>query len=559
MTSIADKVAHVRSAGQTRSHHCHYPGCEVAVPPAMHMCKAHWLSLPKRLRDKIWEEYRIGQEETLSPSRDYLTVFEEVQAWCRKQLFLVNARQLAGRVASDAIYIGRGSPFGNPWSHVGDSKFFVLRTNTRQLAIEMYRHWLFDELQPALCPDPRIWPKPTHEQLMALAGRVLKCYCVPLPCHGEVILDYIERFADAGGFSPKALQSAVLETDAGMSEGSRTGTDRLEALEKSGSSEAESAPSIATGLRPSDVKPVVPGKGHEAEEAHSVPPASALSPPLRFVGGKSWLVSRLVPEILSHKPKLYVEPFLGAGAIALAMPRGQRMILSDFSEPLMNLWMQICRRPRLVAGRARMLLAMYGNTREGYNEARDRFNRLDGMARNPSPADAGPVGPTDAVECAALLLYLNATGYNGVMRVNKKGRFNVPFGTVKSPSICDGDELEAIANHFTNTKLLWADYREVLDEIRGANDAVAFCDPPYHAGFDDYIAGGFDDDEHRDLAERLHRVAESGVKVYATNAGTEFIRQIYSWATLESVEEDRNVAQKVKSRKAVPCLLIRGG
>lgn len=79
--TMSPKVRHVLSAGQTRKHHCHWPGCEKEVPPAMWGCRPHWFKLPKELRDKVWRAFRPGQEETMTPSRDYLTVAHEVQAW----------------------------------------------------------------------------------------------------------------------------------------------------------------------------------------------------------------------------------------------------------------------------------------------------------------------------------------------------------------------------------------------------------------------------------------------------------------------------------------------
>lgn len=79
--SLAVKKAHVKRAGQDRQHHCHWPGCGKQVPPAMWGCLAHWRKLPKRLRDAIWATYRVGQEVTLTPSREYLDVAHEVQRW----------------------------------------------------------------------------------------------------------------------------------------------------------------------------------------------------------------------------------------------------------------------------------------------------------------------------------------------------------------------------------------------------------------------------------------------------------------------------------------------
>lgn len=79
--SVARKRRYVRSQGQTRKHHCHWPGCEAQVPPAMWGCKAHWFKLPKALRDRIWATYAPGQEVDMSPSDEYLQVADDVQKW----------------------------------------------------------------------------------------------------------------------------------------------------------------------------------------------------------------------------------------------------------------------------------------------------------------------------------------------------------------------------------------------------------------------------------------------------------------------------------------------
>lgn len=84
--STSAKASYVRSQKQTRSHHCHWPGCERQVPPAMWGCISHWNKLPKRLRDRIWAAYIPGQEVDMTPSEEYLDVADEVQEWIRSQL-----------------------------------------------------------------------------------------------------------------------------------------------------------------------------------------------------------------------------------------------------------------------------------------------------------------------------------------------------------------------------------------------------------------------------------------------------------------------------------------
>jgi hypothetical protein len=85
-SGVGEKVAHVKRAGQTRDHHCHWPGCAQQVPPAMWGCRSHWFSLPRSLRDKIWRAYEPGQEVSGTPSAEYVAVAAEVQEWIKRRL-----------------------------------------------------------------------------------------------------------------------------------------------------------------------------------------------------------------------------------------------------------------------------------------------------------------------------------------------------------------------------------------------------------------------------------------------------------------------------------------
>lgn len=75
------KADYVRSQGQTRPHHCHWPGCGRQVPPSLWGCKEHWFTLPKPIRDRIWSTYRPGQEIDGKPSEAYIRMAREAQAW----------------------------------------------------------------------------------------------------------------------------------------------------------------------------------------------------------------------------------------------------------------------------------------------------------------------------------------------------------------------------------------------------------------------------------------------------------------------------------------------
>lgn len=62
-------------------HTCHATDCATPVPPAMFMCRRHWFSLPKHLRDRIWATYRAGQEDDWEPSKEYLETAKEAVIW----------------------------------------------------------------------------------------------------------------------------------------------------------------------------------------------------------------------------------------------------------------------------------------------------------------------------------------------------------------------------------------------------------------------------------------------------------------------------------------------
>src|SRR6266487_2367762 len=75
------KSDYVLSQPQTRAHHCHWPGCERQVPPAMWGCKTHWFKLPRHIRDNIWRTFRPGQEKDWTPSSAYIEAAKEAQEW----------------------------------------------------------------------------------------------------------------------------------------------------------------------------------------------------------------------------------------------------------------------------------------------------------------------------------------------------------------------------------------------------------------------------------------------------------------------------------------------
>ena len=120
----------------------------------------------------------------------------------------------------------------------------------------------------------------------------------------------------------------------------------------------------------------------------------------------------------------------------------------------------------------------------------------------------------DPILKAARMIYLNRTCYNGLYRVNKQGRFNVPFGRYKNPLICDPERLRAAGYALRKAELHCANYQETLRRYAKSGDFV-YIDPPYHpvskySDFKRYTQEFFYKDDQRVLAKTVKELAQQG-------------------------------------------------
>ena len=245
--------------------------------------------------------------------------------------------------------------------------------------------------------------------------------------------------------------------------------------------------------------------------------AGALSPPLKWAGGKRWLVPHLLEIWEAHRDRRLVEPFAGGMAVTLGLlPR--RALLNDVNPHLISFYRWLQRGLDL-----RDTGVSLKNDRAIYAHNRSRFNEL---IRN---------GEGETAEAAALFYYLNRTGYNGLCRFNARGFFNVPFGRYK---------------HIACTKD-FSPYRATLSRyeiVQGDFDAIdirdedfIYADPPYDVEFTSYSAGGFDWNDQVRLAKRL---AKHPGPVVASNQATKQILRLYRGLgfTVETLYAPRRIS-----------------
>lgn len=222
-----------------------------------------------------------------------------------------------------------------------------------------------------------------------------------------------------------------------------------------------------------------------------------MRPPLKWAGGKTWLLPHLEKIWRAHNGARLVEPFCGGLAIALGL-RPERALLNDANPHLINFYRQL---------QHGLILAIeMRNDAEIFYRQRTRFNELIETNEAHTP------------EAAALFYYLNRTCFNGLCRFNARGLFNVPFGKYKT--INYATDFEMYRNAFQS----WAFTRGDFADLQIAPDDFIYADPPYDVEFTSYSAGGFDWHDQVRTAEWLSRFSNP---VVLSNQATARIVELY--------------------------------
>ncbi|HUU03020.1 MAG TPA: DNA adenine methylase [Myxococcota bacterium] len=271
-------------------------------------------------------------------------------------------------------------------------------------------------------------------------------------------------------------------------------------------------------------------------------------PFVKWVGGKG----QLAGELLKRAPddfKTYHEPFMGGAALFFALFRngrlaGKRVFLSDVNQELVDTYQAIRDDPEKVIAR---LLEHQKKFRGFEHEEQKREYFYSVREKNPKR-----LSPPSR---AARMIFLNRTGFNGLYRVNSKGKFNVPFGRYKNPLICDTQNLRAVSKALGKVRLSTDSFDHVL-EAAGRGDFVYF-DPPYvpvstTANFVSYARTGFDHQDQKRLAETMEKLKAKGARVMLSNSDTGAVRKLYSEKfRIERVKASRRINSKADRRGLV--------
>lgn len=262
-----------------------------------------------------------------------------------------------------------------------------------------------------------------------------------------------------------------------------------------------------------------------------------MRPFLKWAGGKA----RLAECIRAQLPpgRRLIEPFTGSAAVWLASSY-PNALLADINPDLILLYRTLQREGIPFITYCQTFFTPETNTADVYYALRHRFNTT-----------------SDAREKAALFLYLNRHGYNGLCRYNASGQFNVPFGRYRRPYFPMA-EIEAFWLKSRTAQFAVGDFRAVLAQAEPGD--VVYCDPPYvplsdTANFTDYSAQGFTQADQEDLASWAERLAKKGIPVIISNHLTPWTRQRYRAATQTVVSVPRFISCDGTRRQAVDEIL----
>lgn len=288
-------------------------------------------------------------------------------------------------------------------------------------------------------------------------------------------------------------------------------------------------------------------------------------PFVKWAGGKGQLLEQLdalFPRALHEgKLKTYVEPFVGGGAMLFYLlahyPAIERVIINDINANLTGVYRVVKECPQELIAVLRSIQTEFFALEE--TEARAAYYLAKRAQYNTQSSES--------VEQAALFIFLNRTGFNGLYRVNARGEYNVPFGKAKRPQICDEQTLLADSRLLQKVEILTGDFAGVAERM--SEPAFVYLDPPYRPlpktpSFTAYAKDGFNDDQQRRLATfcrtldaQGHRWLLSNSDPANTDPADHFFDELYQGFEIHRVYASRMINAKADGRGKIAELAIR--
>ena len=281
-----------------------------------------------------------------------------------------------------------------------------------------------------------------------------------------------------------------------------------------------------------------------------------IKPFIKWVGGKSsaiTTISDFYPENIASI-KNYCEPFIGGGAMFFhlaSLYKFEKIIINDISHYLIKTYIA-------VRDRLENLIKILDYYQKNYLDLeikekeklfyqfRDKFNNNDYY---------------EEIELAAIFIFLNKTCFNGLFRLNSKGKLNSPFGFNKKPSFYNYKNIYQASSILQKEDILCQDFYSLKDDIK--NDFFIYLDPPYRpisrtSSFNGYFGNNFNDEQQKQLRDFVVDISSNNNKILISNSddGSDFFAKLYNGFTINKIKVSRMVNSNANLRGKINELLI---
>lgn len=291
-----------------------------------------------------------------------------------------------------------------------------------------------------------------------------------------------------------------------------------------------------------------------------------IRPFVKWAGGKGSLIPQLnnfYPyELKNGIIERYIEPFVGGGAVLIDILQKydvQEAYAFDINIDLINSYNVIKNNVNELITILKEMETEYlqleqEERRNYFYNKRDEYNGYI-LEEN-----------EQSIHRAAQFIYLNRTCFNGLYRVNKSGKFNVPMGSHKNPTICDEENLRKLSELIQNVQFQYGDYKKSTEYV--TENTFVYFDPPYRplnvtSGFTSYTKEDFNDDNQRELATFYRELNDRDAKLMLSNSNPKntnkedtFFDNIYQGFKIDEIYASRMINANSQGRGKISEILV---
>ena len=290
-----------------------------------------------------------------------------------------------------------------------------------------------------------------------------------------------------------------------------------------------------------------------------------VKPFVKWAGGKNSLIPQLTKyypfELKNGTIERYIEPFVGGGAVLIDILQKYEVkeaYAFDINKDLINCY--------------NVIKTNVENLIQELDKKEKEFLILDNDSRQQyfydirAEYNSYTLNEDIDVKRASEFIFLNRTCFNGLYRVNKDGKFNVPCGKYKNPTICDSNNLRNLSNLIKNVTFEYGDYKKSESFVN--ENTFVYFDPPYRplsitSGFTSYTKENFNDDNQKELANYFYKLDLKNAKLMLSNSNPKnvnkddnFFENIYKGFVINEVSAKRMINANAKGRGEISELLI---